>query len=222
MSSRILDGDKASVQAFSWRTDTSSPMPPAVSRSSQAEPISSELDQKARAAELESVGARRFAEGREQGKREGLAEGEQRAAAQLAPLIQRLSRSIAEVSQTGTSIRREAEAEVVRLSLAIARRILHRELSMDPAALIGIAKAALDTVDARELQKIRVHPEDVALLSEELKRSAMPKRVEVIGDATLERGAVIFETTRGELDASVGTQLSEIERGLADFIGRRR
>ena len=175
-----------------------------------------------RAAELEAVGARRFADGREQGRREGVAEGEQRAVAQLTPLMQRLSRSITEVSQMGTSIRRDAEAEVVRLSLAIARRVLHRELSMDPAALVGIAKSALDTLDARELQRIRVHPQDVALLSEELTRSAMPKRIEVMGDATLDRGAVILETTRGELDASVGTQLSEIERGLADFIGRRR
>lgn len=213
------------VRPFSWRAGgAAATSSAAVAPAGQmpADAPRQEADAKAQAAEMEALGAQRFAEGREQGKREGIAEGEQRAAAQIAPLLQRLSRSIAEISGAGVNIRRDAEAEVVRLSLAIARRVLHRELSMDPAALLGIAKAALDAIDARELQKVRVHPDDVALLSEELRRCAMPQRVEVAGDPTLERGAVILETTRGELDASIGTQISEIERGLADFIGRRR
>jgi len=32
---------------------------------------------------------------------------------------------------------------------------------------------------------------------------------------------VIFETSRGDLDASIDTQLGEIERGLADVVRRR-
>jgi len=50
----------------------------------------------------------------------------------------------------------------------------------------------------------------------------MPSSVEIIGDATLERGAVIFDTARGNLDASLSTQLQEIERGLIDLVRRNR
>jgi flagellar assembly protein FliH len=45
--------------------------------------------------------------------------------------------------------------------------------------------------------------------------------VEVIADASREPGAVVFETERGNLDASVDAQLREIERGLADCLRRR-
>jgi flagellar assembly protein FliH len=40
--------------------------------------------------------------------------------------------------------------------------------------------------------------------------------VELAADKTLARGAVVFETNRGNLDASVETQLREIEQGLTD------
>jgi len=40
--------------------------------------------------------------------------------------------------------------------------------------------------------------------------------VEVVPDASREPGTLIFETERGNLDASVESQLEEIERGLAD------
>ena len=38
----------------------------------------------------------------------------------------------------------------------------------------------------------------------------------LIADGTLERGAILVETARGKLDASLETQLTEIGRGLAD------
>jgi flagellar assembly protein FliH len=41
-----------------------------------------------------------------------------------------------------------------------------------------------------------------------------------VADASREPGAVIFETQRGNLDASIESQLQEIERGLTDRLGR--
>jgi flagellar assembly protein FliH len=46
--------------------------------------------------------------------------------------------------------------------------------------------------------------------------------VEVIADPSAEPGAVIFETDRGNLDASLESQLKEIERGLADRLRNPR
>ena len=42
----------------------------------------------------------------------------------------------------------------------------------------------------------------------------------MVPDASRELGTVIFETQRGNLDASVESQLQEIERGLADRLRR--
>jgi flagellar biosynthesis/type III secretory pathway protein FliH len=44
----------------------------------------------------------------------------------------------------------------------------------------------------------------------------------VVADSGLERGGVVFETPRGNLDASLETQLLEIQRGLSDRLLRGR
>ena len=159
-----------------------------------------------------------------QAHRDGLAqgrlEGEQRARAELAPLIERFSRTIADLSGTRDAFRREAEEDVVRLALGVARRILHRELSIDPDALTGMIHVALGKFESRELHRVLVSPEDQPAVAAALQSLRLPKRVEVIADPTLERGAALFETVKGTLDASVETQLDEIERGFLDVLGK--
>jgi flagellar assembly protein FliH len=51
-------------------------------------------------------------------------------------------------------------------------------------------------------------------------REAGGLAVEVVADAAREPGSVVFESERGNLDASVESQLREIERGLADRMRR--
>ena len=47
---------------------------------------------------------------------------------------------------------------MVQLSLAIARRMLRRELAVDPDALHGLVLAALEKLQAQEICRVRVHP----------------------------------------------------------------
>jgi flagellar biosynthesis/type III secretory pathway protein FliH len=44
--------------------------------------------------------------------------------------------------------------------------------------------------------------------------------MQVQTDPALDRGTAIFETSRGNLDASVEIQLREIEKGLTDRLER--
>jgi flagellar assembly protein FliH len=157
---------------------------------------------------------------REQGHHQGLAAGAQQEAAKWTGALERLVRSVEELSKSKARFRAEVEDDAVKLALAIARKVLNRELASDPEALVGLARVALDKLNLRELQRVRVHPGDAKAIERLLTASACPKRVEVVSDGTLERGAAIFEAERGTLDASVTTQLGEIERGLADMLGR--
>jgi flagellar biosynthesis/type III secretory pathway protein FliH len=43
----------------------------------------------------------------------------------------------------------------------------------------------------------------------------------VVADVTQSRGGALFETGSGSLDASIETQLREIERGFADRLPER-
>jgi flagellar biosynthesis/type III secretory pathway protein FliH len=53
-----------------------------------------------------------------------------------------------------------------------------------------------------------------------LERADMSAKVKVISDAAQEPGAAIFEMPSGNLDASMDSQLREIERGLVDRFQR--
>ena len=66
------------------------------------------------------------------------------------------------------------------------------------------------------MKKIRLHPKEVEAIRSGLVSAGLPPEVEIIADGGLERGAIFLDTVRGELDASVNTQLLEIERGFVD------
>jgi flagellar assembly protein FliH len=127
-----------------------------------------------------------------------------------------LSRSIAGLAQMRAVIYKEAQGELLRLSIAIARRILHRELLVSPDILQSIVSVVLEKLDRQDVHRVRVHPAMAARLDQDLKNLSQQRPIEVTPDPTLAPGACIFETGRGNLDASIDSQLGEIERGLAD------
>lgn len=213
MSSRILPGYSRGIEQYTWRAF----LPELHGQAGQSAGPSIDNQLSVLAAEAE----RKMADAFERGKREGRMEGERAALAQLDPVIQRLTRSITDAAAAGARLRREAEEDVVKLSVAIARRILNRELSLDPEAVLGLVRVALERVDAQEIHRVRTHPEDAPRIAAELDSMSLVQKIEVLADSTLERGAVLLETKRGTLDASLATQLAEIERGLTDRIRQR-
>ena len=156
----------------------------------------------------------------QQGLQEGQASARKELGGQLEAMHARLARAIEEMSGMRQRFRQEAEEDVVKLALAIARRVLHRELTVAPEALLGLVKAALEKIEAREVHTVRIRPEDAPMVKQFLGKMGLPQRLEVVADPGLERGAAIFDSSRGALDASVETQLQEIERGLADVVRR--
>lgn len=218
MSSKLHRGGEVSTEPVAWRRVPSldgspievSTFPPAGYTPAPSGPVAhpgSALQQHLRGAYQQG-----FQEGQEAARKE--------LGAQLEAMSFRLARTIEEVSGMRQRFRHEAEEEVIALALAIARRILHRELTVAPEALLGVLKAALEKIEVREVHRVRVRPEDIPLVQQHLDRMGLPQRVELIADPALERGALILDSSRGALDASVETQLAEVERGFADLVRR--
>lgn len=160
-------------------------------------------------------------EAREAGQQEGRAAAERSAQGRVDDAEKRLARAVAELAAYRGRLRRDAERDVVLLAVEIAQRVLHRQISTDQEALHGLVKAALDKMEARDLLRVRVSRDQAAVLERTLQAIGVPERVEVIADAGLESGGIVFETARGSVDASVSTQLDEIQRGFADLVERR-
>jgi flagellar assembly protein FliH len=163
---------------------------------------------------------RRVQEARTAGFQEGAVSTKAAAAAEVKALQEKVGETIAAMAELRPRLRRQAEADLVKLALAIARRILHRELAVDPEAMRGLIQAALEKLQSQEICRVRIHPSQEAVVRSILERSPQSRAVQVQADASLDRGAAVFETARGNLDASVETQLREIEQGLADRLER--
>lgn len=158
----------------------------------------------------------------QQGVEAGEATAAQRAGTLAAPVLQNFGAIVRELTGARHNARREAEESMVRLAIAIARRVLHREISTDPLAILGLVRTGLDRLSARELHRLRLSPVDAQIAQDNRGDLQLPPAVEIVSDPTLPPGSAIFETTRGELDASISSQLGEIERGFADLAVRRR
>jgi flagellar assembly protein FliH len=206
MSSEILGRtDQPSALPVFWRT---------VDRSPDA----------AKAADGKNAAEREQAAKLEQLRREaftqGVSAGRQEAEAQIQPALEGLARSISELAKMREIIREDSTRDLVRLSISIAARIIHRDVTIDPDALAGLVKAAFSKVQSKELQRVRVHPGMEVLVRKYLEQCGASRNLEFTTDAGLNKGDVLFETSQGALDASVETQLQEIERGLIDRLER--
>ena len=112
-------------------------------------------------------------------------------------------------------LRRRAERDLVQLALLIARRVLHRELSVDENALLALARVIFDRLARSEQYSVRVHPRFADAIRAALP-AAQASRVRIEPDAACEPGALVIQSAEGTIDASIDTQLEEIGRGLTD------
>jgi len=220
-SSRILrDAEQAVVTPIAWRASTTAlppktkPNPVAVKEvfAEQAAPQEDQLSQQDRERIEQEAYQRGFSEGKNV--------GQQQAKGELQPVLDQLGKSLATLSSLRSRIRSESEGDLLKLSISIARRVLHRELTLDPESIEGLIRVALEKLQSRELSRIRVHPDQESAIRNALERFSNSHKVELVADSSMQCGDVVFETAHGNLDASIESQLREIERGFADRLRR--
>jgi len=145
----------------------------------------------------------------------GREQGEQQARAALQPVLERLNASIVEVVSMRPELRRCAEKDAVELSLQIARRVLHRELNIDGNALNALARVVFDRLTRSETWQLTVHPQFADAIRGSLPAGSA-ERVRLIIDPSCAPGTFVVRSEDGTIDASIDSQLAEIDRGLTD------
>jgi flagellar assembly protein FliH len=111
-----------------------------------------------------------------------------------------------------------AEPEIVRLSVAVAERILNAHVAQQPEAVLDMVRSAITRLVNRETVTVRVNPADIALMREHRDHLMAMNDIDnmrVIEDQRVDRGGVVIETDAGTIDAKISTQLREVRRLLA-------
>jgi len=215
MLSRVLDAERTDYVVFSW------PVKNDLRRHTQSAGCDVTPVTAISVRQGDPETGKEIRQAREMGFREGEAAAVRKAGAQEQEGLERLAAAVSEIAGLRREALGRAERDTVRLSVEIARRILHRELSVDTSALEALVRAALDKLRLQEIYRVRVHPGQEPILRKCLQERDRDSTIEVVGDAARARGEAVFETKLGTLDASVETQLREIERGLTDLLGER-
>ena len=218
-SSRILRVEEHSaIQPVWWRDTAMAPVHhlskprEGAAPSQQSAPESDQgLDRERERAEREAY---------QRGFNEGKGVGREQAAAELQPVLDRLAQTLAELSSLRSRIRKDAEGDLLKLSISIARRVLHRGLTLDPESIEGLIRIALEKLQSRDLCRVRVHPDQEPAIRASMERFSNSHKVELVPDPSMQCGDVLFETAHGTIDASIEAQLREIDRGFADRLGR--
>jgi flagellar assembly protein FliH len=200
----------------------------AVEASAARSPVDAEkLEERIRELEQDLAERKRsYESGLETMRREGVEEGRAsergEQAARMRETADALSAALADFKAGRDSYLTRVEHEVVRLALALAARILHREALMDPLLLAGAVRVALGQLADTTEVRLKVPEKEHAMWSEMLRLMPnLPLRPHVISDETLTTGECLLETHLGSVDLGVRSQLAEIERGFFDLLDHR-
>jgi flagellar assembly protein FliH len=113
------------------------------------------------------------------------------------------------------------EAEVVRLALAIAAKILHREAQVDPMLVAALVRMTIEKMREGSSVTIRVSPGRTARWKEFFAGQNDAGRIQIVEDPELTEQDCLLETELGVANFGLDTQLKEVEKGFFDLLALR-
>jgi flagellar assembly protein FliH len=160
------------------------------------------------------------AEAHEEAFAQGLAEGRAAGRAEVRAQVERLSGMFYDLAKPFEVLDTEVERELLTLAMALARQIVRRELKTDPTQIIGIIREAIAAlpVAAREV-RVHLHPEDAAVVRENLAPTESERAWMIVEDPVMARGGCVINTTTSRIDARLETRLGAI---LSELLGTER
>jgi len=149
--------------------------------------------------------------------RRGFAEGERTtarvAAATSDTMRGQLAQTLEDLTRLRADLIRGTERQVVELAMSVANRIVRREVALDRELLLAMARVALDRLGDSTSAKIRLHPDDHAVV-ERQGSLAGQSAIQIIPDASIARGGCLVESDFGLVDVGVDAQVEELTHSL--------
>ena len=148
----------------------------------------------------------------------GLRMGNEQVMKELGKVIKVLSSAANGFERSSDELLRHNDEQVVILAIAIAQKILGRELG-DAESLRSMMLRALSQAPTKTALKIRLNPRDLKSLEEhrqdfETAGHGLPEDVVLCPDASIASGGCVVEGPSGTVDARIETQLKLIEEVL--------
>ncbi len=131
-----------------------------------------------------------------------------------------LGTALSEVDAARKKALQAANRDIVALSLAIAERIVHTHVELDPETVVRNVRAALDELGIADHSEVHLAPQDVAAV-EALLRDAGGERppIRIVPDPSVKPGGARVVSDIGEVDATLAGQLASIAEAFKREVG---
>jgi flagellar assembly protein FliH len=161
-----------------------------------------------------------YEKGFEQGQKDGMALGEKR----VEQTLLQLEGLLASLMDGKKQLYREAEGELLQLSMEIAKQIIRKEIEGDREVIARSVRSALGFLSDKSMVRVLISPEDlreVRRLSSDLSETYRIGNLQVAEDKSIRRGGCIIETGFGRINATIDDQLAELAREMTEEFEER-
>lgn len=152
------------------------------------------------------------------GKADGRAEVEQ----ELHSAAAALGDALEQISRLRRSLMEKSSQDMVRLAVAVARRVIDEEADEKRDMIVKTVNRALESAVEDEEYYIKVNPSDLETVKahEPMFLASMKglRNIYFLADENISRGGCIAESRAGDVDATIESQLHEISEHLQEAI----
>ena len=230
-SPKMKPGDVAAFRLPSLQTETTFFAPDAKNYvfqaligdvPSQATFLESNLSKRVEQVLAEAEAKRQYIEEKayEEGFRQGQKDGQEVGRRGLEEIVQRFETMLVTLAEEKERLFHQRERELVELALAISRKIIGRELNIQPEAVREVLATAFHHLRECEPVRLLVHPQDYELVMD-YAQASWPQGLEVIADSSLSPGGFVLETDQGEIDGTPETRWAKINQVIDHVLGNR-
>jgi flagellar assembly protein FliH len=154
-----------------------------------------------------------YEEGFLQGQKDGREVGQR----SLELQVQQFQDVVNALVQEKEELYRRREEELINLVLLIGRKIVIRELKIQPEAIQEIVAAGFKLLSDSEDIKLHIHPQDHELL-QWAPQEAWPQGLEIVPDGTVSPGGFLMQTATGEIDGTLKNRWALVAQLVQDML----
>jgi flagellar assembly protein FliH len=177
------------------------------------DPIEDSEDNKneSSASSIDEIEKKAYQQGFDEGQKAGIESRSQ----EIEPVLKSLHQAFVQLQNLRTEIYNTIEKEVVKLALAIARKVVCQEVKTNKEVVLCVAKEALSKIEVPGEIKVKLNPSDLQFIKET--KDQLTNFLHNIENVTFEAeesissGGCVIETNLGEIDARIEKQFNVVE-----------
>jgi flagellar biosynthesis/type III secretory pathway protein FliH len=154
----------------------------------------------------------------------GLRQAQQEIEGDRQAAIQQSQALLEEARQSKLKVFRSCEGDIVRLVMAMVKKVIAGELNTNPDIIINILQEAIDFLDRPENITVYVNPQEVENILEVMDKGYLTDigtnhiNMDIKADERVSRGGCLLESDAGSVDAQLETRIASVNNAIQEVV----